>query len=104
MRTGGGWIRRADIVGRALLPDLSLLHFSSLHLQSDYILDAGLAAGLELPYTCRSGICGACVGRVAAGAVDMSDVSFFQFFLLGLARSGTKKIRSLTLFLPPFLI
>jgi hypothetical protein len=42
--------------------------------QSAYILDAGLAAGLELPYTCRAGICGACVGRVAAGAVDQSDV------------------------------
>lgn len=57
-------------------PSLSLFSvFTLSKKQSDYILDAGLAAGLELPFTCRAGICGACVGRVAAGAVDMSDVS-----------------------------
>ena len=26
--------------------------------QDTYILDAGLDAGVELPYTCRGGICG----------------------------------------------
>lgn len=26
--------------------------------QDGYILDAGLNAGLELPFTCRGGICG----------------------------------------------
>lgn len=43
--------------------------------QNTYILDAGLDAGLELPYTCRAGICGACVARVVEGEVDQSDVS-----------------------------
>jgi ferredoxin len=38
------------------------------------MLDSGLDAGLELPFTCRGGICGACVGRVVEGEVDMSDV------------------------------
>ena len=46
--------------------------------KSEYILDAGLEAGLELPYTCRAGICGACVGKVVAGEVDQSDVSLFD--------------------------
>jgi len=44
-----------------------------------YILDAGLDAGLELPYTCRGGICGACVGRVVQGSVDQSDVADLSF-------------------------
>lgn len=47
--------------------------------QDTYILDSGLDAGLELPFTCRGGICGACVGRVVAGEVDMSDVPDLTF-------------------------
>ena len=39
-----------------------------------YILDSGMDAGLELPFTCRGGICGACVVRVTEGEVDQSDV------------------------------
>ena len=44
-----------------------------------YILDSGLDAGLELPFTCRGGICGACVGRIAEGEVDQSDVADLSF-------------------------
>ncbi len=34
------------------------------------VLDAALKAGIELPYSCRKGVCGNCAGSVAAGEVD----------------------------------
>jgi NAD(P)H-flavin reductase/ferredoxin len=34
------------------------------------ILDAALAAGIEMPYSCRKGVCGNCAGGVAAGEVQ----------------------------------
>lgn len=33
------------------------------------VLDAALKAGIELPYSCRKGVCGNCAGTVAQGAV-----------------------------------
>ena len=33
------------------------------------LLDAALAAGVELPYSCRKGVCGNCLGRVLEGPV-----------------------------------
>ncbi|MDS0283391.1 2Fe-2S iron-sulfur cluster-binding protein [Haloarcula onubensis] len=33
------------------------------------VLDAARAAGLCLPYGCRTGACGTCTGRVLAGSV-----------------------------------
>lgn len=35
--------------------------------EDQYILDAGIDAGLELPFTCRGGICGACVAKCVSG-------------------------------------
>lgn len=34
------------------------------------ILDAGLKAGIEMPYSCRKGVCGNCAGSVASGPVE----------------------------------
>ncbi|MES2051477.1 MAG: FAD-binding oxidoreductase [Pseudomonadota bacterium] len=34
------------------------------------ILDAGLKAGIEMPYSCRKGVCGNCAGGVASGEVQ----------------------------------
>lgn len=33
------------------------------------VLDAALKAGIELPYSCRKGVCGNCVGAIAQGEV-----------------------------------
>lgn len=33
------------------------------------VLDAALHAGIEMPYSCRKGVCGSCVGQVGAGEV-----------------------------------
>jgi CDP-4-dehydro-6-deoxyglucose reductase/terephthalate 1,2-dioxygenase reductase component len=33
------------------------------------LLDAGLRAGIEMPYSCRKGVCGNCAGSVALGEV-----------------------------------
>ncbi|KAJ9511438.1 hypothetical protein QJQ45_029901, partial [Haematococcus lacustris] len=46
-----------------------------------YILDAAEQAGLDLPNTCRGGICGACVARVASGQVDQTDIPDLSFTL-----------------------
>ncbi|NUS40212.1 MAG: 2Fe-2S iron-sulfur cluster binding domain-containing protein, partial [Terrabacter sp.] len=37
---------------------------------TDTILEAGLRAGLDLPYSCMAGSCGTCIARVTAGDVD----------------------------------
>ncbi len=39
------------------------------------ILEAGLRAGIELPYSCKSGVCSTCRAKLTAGEVDM-DVNF----------------------------
>jgi CDP-4-dehydro-6-deoxyglucose reductase len=37
------------------------------------VLEAALAAGLNLPYGCRNGACGACKGKVLSGRVDHGE-------------------------------
>ena len=39
------------------------------------ILDAAKAAGYELPYSCRTGACGSCKGKIIGGSVDMPEAS-----------------------------
>lgn len=38
------------------------------------ILEAGIKAGLSIPYSCRSGVCRSCRGTVREGEVDFGDV------------------------------
>ena len=44
-----------------------------------YILDEAEKKGIDLPATCRGGICGACVARVVKGSVDQSDIPDLEF-------------------------
>ena len=39
------------------------------------ILDAALSAGIDYPFGCQSGNCGACKSRLLAGEVEMSEYS-----------------------------
>src|SRR5690606_22911288 len=50
------------------------MHPGPAHLRAragETLLEAGLRAGLSLPYDCRSGGCGVCVCTVLAGRVDL---------------------------------
>lgn len=38
---------------------------------NQFILDAGIAAGLRLPSSCRKGLCGTCKTKLVSGKVDM---------------------------------
>lgn len=42
---------------------------------TETLLDAGLRAGIELPYSCKAGVCSTCMARVVEGEVEM-DANF----------------------------
>lgn len=44
------------------------------------ILEAALAAGVNWPYGCAHGMCGACKARLISGKVDMGEASLFALF------------------------
>jgi ring-1,2-phenylacetyl-CoA epoxidase subunit PaaE len=41
--------------------------------KGDYILQTALDLDIDLPYSCQSGICTACMGKCVAGKVEMDD-------------------------------
>jgi ferredoxin len=40
---------------------------------NEYVLDAGVNAGLDLPYMCLQGWCTTCAARLLSGEVDQSE-------------------------------
>ena len=47
----------------------------TLEKDKETILDAGLKQGIELPYSCKGGVCSTCRAKLIEGEVDM-DVNF----------------------------
>ena len=41
--------------------------------ENQSILDAGLELGLDMPFSCQSGYCSACMGKCQSGEITMTE-------------------------------
>ena len=57
-----------------IYPDVAICHlnkaFLRAHAEETYILDAADDAGIDLPYSCRSGTCSSCAAKIVSGELD----------------------------------
>jgi ring-1,2-phenylacetyl-CoA epoxidase subunit PaaE len=45
----------------------------TMRMNDDTVLDAAMGAGLELPFSCRAGVCSTCRTKVVSGEVEMAQ-------------------------------
>jgi ring-1,2-phenylacetyl-CoA epoxidase subunit PaaE len=45
----------------------------TMRMNDDTVLDAAMRAGLELPFSCRAGVCSTCRTKVVSGEVEMAQ-------------------------------